>query len=385
MAASSAEPARSSIAARCSGVKCTPVARLVGRRGAVTPRPPPSLRRRGRSPGRRSRPAAGTSPGTRGSGPPAGRRPPASAISRASSSAASNASASTHVAVDVAAGHVVAHDPAGADVPVADRLVERADRLEPEQLAHGERVERDLQPPVLRPARAGLDHAALVVAHQRAAGGVDVDPVDAPGDADPGARERQRAVLVPVAAEAPLEEPRLEPGAVLGLVSSSRRRSTSSSRSEARAARAVAAVRRSSSIAAVELLERRGSDAGVSRAEPSRSRSRRSVRSSTAWAIEPRRIGSGSGSARLRAQHALDQPAHAAAGERLQPARGLGLARGEPGQHRLAGGRAERRRLRHAPRRPRGRAAARAASAPRPAATSPRRAAAGRAAPTARR
>ena len=46
-----------------------------------------------------------------------------------------------------------------------------------------------------------------------------------------------------------------------------------------------------------------------------------------------------------RPQHALDQPLHAAARERLQAAGGLGVARGERCEHRLGHGRAERRRV----------------------------------------
>ena len=57
----------------------------------------------------------------------------------------------------------------------------------------------------------------------------------------------------------------------------------------------------------------------------------------------PHRLRVGLGPA--RAQHVLDQPAHATAGERLEPARRLGLARGEQLEHRARGGGAERRRL----------------------------------------
>ena len=45
--------------------------------------------------------------------------------------------------------------PAWTRVGRAERLVERAGRLEPELLPHGDRIQRDLQPVVLRPASAG--------------------------------------------------------------------------------------------------------------------------------------------------------------------------------------------------------------------------------------
>ena len=73
------------------------------------------------------------------------------------------------VAVDVAAGDVVADDAARALVGGADRLVERADDLDAELLAHRERVQRGLDLAVLGPARARVDGAALVVADDRAA------------------------------------------------------------------------------------------------------------------------------------------------------------------------------------------------------------------------
>ena len=53
------------------------------------------------------------------------------------------------------------------------------------------------------------------------------------------------------------------------------------------------------------------------------------MRSSTAWPSEPRRIGSGSGSTGAGREDVLDQPLDRAAGERLQPARGLAVARRE--------------------------------------------------------
>src|SRR3954470_11504655 len=72
------------------------------------------------------------------------------------------------VAVDVAAGDVVAHDAARALVGRTDRLIERAGDLDPEALAHRERVERGLDAPILGPAGARVDRAALVVADDRA-------------------------------------------------------------------------------------------------------------------------------------------------------------------------------------------------------------------------
>src|SRR4051812_14327637 len=117
------------------------------------------------------------------------------------------------VAVDVAAGDVVADDAARALIRAADRLVQRARDLHAELLAHGERVERGLDLAVLCPARARVDGPALVVADDRPRA-VRVDAVDAP--ADPDAVDHQRGRLV--AAEAPLELRRLVTGAVRALV-----------------------------------------------------------------------------------------------------------------------------------------------------------------------
>src|SRR6478735_6931104 len=85
------------------------------------------------------------------------------------------------VAVDVAARDVVAHDPPRALVGRADRLVERARDLHAEALAHGQRVQRGLDLAVLRPARAGVDGPALVVADDRA-GAARVHAVHATAD-----------------------------------------------------------------------------------------------------------------------------------------------------------------------------------------------------------
>src|SRR5205085_2068313 len=89
-------------------------------------------------------------------------------------------------------------------------------RVEPEQLARREHVERDLDVAALRPARAGIRAPALVVAHYRLAAGADVDAVDAPRHRQ--VAECERPVRVALAAELPLEVGRLQPRAVLGLV-----------------------------------------------------------------------------------------------------------------------------------------------------------------------
>src|SRR5207244_8330616 len=63
-----------------------------------------------------------------------------------------------------------AQDAARAAVLPPERHVDAAGRLEPHQLAHGEHVERHLEPPLLLPLRDGRRAApALVVAHEEAA------------------------------------------------------------------------------------------------------------------------------------------------------------------------------------------------------------------------
>ena len=101
LAASSAEPARSSIAARCSGVKATVI--------RARPEPRSSARpadRRVRAAVRRALLRARARPR-----PPAARARSRSARSRTSASAASS-SAPRRLGAHVAAGHVVAHQPA---------------------------------------------------------------------------------------------------------------------------------------------------------------------------------------------------------------------------------------------------------------------------------
>ena len=88
-----------------------------------------------------------------------------------------------------------------------------------------------------------------------------------------------------------------------------------------------------------------GRVAGVSRAEPVLAFRPRSVASSTAWAREPRFIALGVGRHAPRPQQALDEPAHAAGGERLELPRALGAPRGELRQHGRADRRGQPRRL----------------------------------------
>src|SRR6202008_1009313 len=89
---------------------------------------------------------------------------------------------------------LAAHEGAACpQVVAAQRLVEAADRVQAEQLADDEHVQRDLKatgggpaaprpPPPPGPRRP--PGSALVVAHQRVAATVDVDAVDHPPDED---------------------------------------------------------------------------------------------------------------------------------------------------------------------------------------------------------
>src|SRR5215207_8573146 len=117
----------------------------------------------------------------------------------------------------VGAGHVVADEPARGQLAPRQWLVEAGDGLEPEQVAHREQVERDLQLQLVGPLHAADDAAALVVAHDRGAAGADVDAVDAAGDGPAVAAQRERPVRVAGAAERPLELGRLVARAALGL------------------------------------------------------------------------------------------------------------------------------------------------------------------------
>ena len=150
-------------------------------------------------------------------------------------------------------------------------------------------------------------------------------------------------MLVALAAEAPLQVRRLHPRAALGLVAEVALEvglERPPRRQPARALELDAVERRVERLAAPP-----GSDAGVRRAEPVASFSRRSVVSSTACAREPRRIALGIRRHALGREQRLDQPAHAAGGERLELARALGAPLGELGQHRRADRRGQRRRV----------------------------------------
>src|SRR4051812_14773590 len=232
------------------------------------------------------------------------------------------------VAVDVAAGDVVAHDAARALVGRADRLVERAGDVHAEVVAHGERVERGLDLAVLRPARAGVHGLALVVADDRpAARGVDA--VDAPGHGDAVERE---------VVEAPLELGRLVARAGGALVSDVALEVDLQGPGRGPRRRVARGGRQ---------LADRGPQLGHRFALGLRGEPRR-----TGAKLEPaqRALEDGVGERaaahglrirvhRARAQQVLDQPAHGAAGEGLQPARGLVIARGE---QRVDGGRLRR-------------------------------------------
>ena len=94
-------------------------------------------------------------------------------------------------AADVA-GDVAQEDAARPAVLARQRHVEPGHRPQPEQLPHGDHVERDLQPPVLVPARDRPDGAAaLVVAHDGVAA-ADVDAVDLAGHRDVADLQRRR-------------------------------------------------------------------------------------------------------------------------------------------------------------------------------------------------
>ena len=332
---------RASIAARCSCGEARPQAS-------------------GRSRGGRSRRCSAQRSG-QGLMRPARRSAAAwAAIARDSSSALVEQRAVADVAVDVAAGDVVADDAARALVGGADRLVERADDLDAELLAHGERVQGGLDLAVLGPARAGVDGPALVVADDRAARR-GVDAVHAPAHRDAVDHE---------VVEAPLELRRARSPRRSRPRGGCSARGRPPARGPRRGRRTVRAAAISSPIAAWSSLERaRRASPGASRAEPVRSFRRRSVRSSTAWPSEPRFIASGSGSTGCGLEHVLDQPLHRAAGERLQPARGLAVARRQQREHAGVGGRGRAPAAPAAARSRPARGAARAASAPRRAAT----------------
>ena len=308
-----------------------------------------------------------------------------SAAVRAASSRASSSATRERVAVDdvgprVGAGHVVADEPARAELAARERLVEPGDRLVAEQVADGEQVERDLELELVGPLHAADDGAALVVAHDRGAAGADVDPVDAAGHHAAVAAERERPVGVVRAAERPLELGRLVAGAALGLRAQVALEVGLEAAQHDAAARGLRAARPLGE-ALPERVERgveplrhdpRGAGALAQQLE-------RALEHRVRERAAPHRLRVGLGAA--RAQELLDQPAHAAAGERLEPARRLGLARGEQPEHRGRRRRAQRRRLGRGFALPRRRAAARAASA-RPAVPRSRpRAAACRAAP----
>jgi hypothetical protein len=121
------------------------------------------------------------------------------------------------VGARVAAGHVVADEPARRQPAAGERLVEAGHRLEPQVLADGEQVERDLELQLVAPLHAADDVAALVVAHDRLAVRTGVDAVDASRDEAALPAQRQRPVGVLCAAERPLELRRLVAGAALGL------------------------------------------------------------------------------------------------------------------------------------------------------------------------
>ena len=108
------------------------------------------------------------------------------------------------------------HEPAGALLLAADRLVQAAERVEAEHVARGEQVQRDLVLALRAPARRLDRDAALVVVDERLPRRVLVDAVDAPAQphaagqlerAD-GPRRRRRRTSPP-GARARAREPSL--------------------------------------------------------------------------------------------------------------------------------------------------------------------------------
>ena len=268
-----------------------------------------------------------------------------SASSRAATSAAVERAVVDEVLDDVVRGGerarvgAVADQPASARVLGADRLVDAGQRPQAEQALDREQVELHLQLALLLPDGAAIDRVALVVAHDRvAAGGIDVDPVDAARDAHAGQLERRRGAFA-VAPEAPLQLRRLQPRARLRLVRQQRVQARLQPPQHHPCGGAAAGGRK--------LLQRRRQ-----RLARGRQRVGRQPRRARALAQQRQRplqhaVGErsalqrlGVGIDRLGRQQLLDQPAHAAAGERLQPARRLAVAGGQQRQH---GGRARRR------------------------------------------
>ncbi len=117
---------------------------------------------------------------------------------------------------------VGAEQPAGAAV-AGQRPVDAAERLEPDQVAQHEHVERDLEPQLLLDGPRGVGGlAGLVVLHDRARRErLDVDAVDLPGQGEPVSELEPRRVR-PLAAERDLETVRHEAGVPRCLVADER-------------------------------------------------------------------------------------------------------------------------------------------------------------------
>ncbi|HWI09375.1 MAG TPA: hypothetical protein VNT54_17890 [Solirubrobacteraceae bacterium] len=106
---------------------------------------------------------------------------------------------------------ILEHEPAGALVAAADRLVQAADRVQAQHAARREHVQRDLVLALCAPACRLDRHPSLVVVDERGAAGPGVDAIDPPAQPH-AARQLERRVLV-VGAEGDLERGRHEPGA----------------------------------------------------------------------------------------------------------------------------------------------------------------------------